>query len=119
LFNDLAWSKVDGVLSEILDVFYSVPPDENFYFFQLSALKGIKREKLGIPLIRCTRGANTVERTYKWMVPVFGSNYDISDQSQSLYVDESNDSAIRPTPVSDAIVRSVIGEPQVRRLHEF
>jgi hypothetical protein len=74
LFNEAAWLKADGVLSEILDGLYSDPPDENFYFYQLSALKEIKRDNLGIPLIRCTRGTNTVERTHKWMVPVFGNN---------------------------------------------
>jgi hypothetical protein len=74
LFNDAAWLKADGVLKEILDGLYSDPPDENFYFYQLSALKEIKRDNLGIPLIRCTRGTNTVERTHKWMVPVFGNN---------------------------------------------
>jgi hypothetical protein len=70
----LAWSKANGVLSEILDGFYSDPPGENFYFYKLTALKEIKRDNLGIPLIRCTRGTNTVERTHKWMVPVFGNN---------------------------------------------
>jgi hypothetical protein len=74
LLNDLAWSKADGVLSEIFDGFYSDhPPDENFYFYQLSALKEIKRDNLGIPLI-CTRGTHTVERTRKCMVPVSGNN---------------------------------------------
>jgi hypothetical protein len=65
LFNDLAWSEADGVLSEILDGFYSDPPDEIFYFYQLSALKEIKRDNLGIPSsARCTRGTNV--RTSGW-----------------------------------------------------
>jgi hypothetical protein len=59
LFNDAAWFKADGVLSVILDGFSSDPPDENFYFYQLSALKEIKRDNLGIPLIRCTRDIKT------------------------------------------------------------
>jgi hypothetical protein len=74
LFSDLAWSKADWVLSEILDGFYSDPPDEIFYFYQLSMLKDIKREILGIPLIRCTSGTPTVECTRKRMVPVSGNN---------------------------------------------
>jgi hypothetical protein len=79
-FNDLARrSKADRVISEILDGFYSDPPDENFLFYQLSALKEIERDNLGILLIRCRRGTNTVERMCKWRsrclaTTLFGSN---------------------------------------------
>jgi hypothetical protein len=43
LFNDIARSKADGVLKDIRAGFFSDPPGENFYFYQLTALKEIKR----------------------------------------------------------------------------
>jgi hypothetical protein len=96
LFNDAAWLKADGVLSEILDGSYSDPPDGSFYFEQLSALKEIKRDNLGIPLIRFTRGTNTVERTHKWMVPVLGNNPVGIELSDVLLVEMRHRMNMRP-----------------------
>jgi hypothetical protein len=74
LFNAIAWSKAKGVLSEILEGFYSDPPTETFYHYRLRANGEIWRDALGLVLLKCNRGTNSVENTHKHLIARFGTS---------------------------------------------
>ena len=61
LFNDVAWTKANGILKEILCGFYSDPPGEVMYKYELSSNGTIKRDHFGTPLLKCLRDTNALE----------------------------------------------------------
>jgi hypothetical protein len=73
LFNKAACSKANNILTEILQSFYSDPPDITFYKFKLDKKGDVRKDKRGLELIECSRGANSVESYHKHVISKFGS----------------------------------------------
>ena len=74
LFNDSAWTKANQVLKEILQGYYSDPPDANLYCKKMSSDgQYVLKNKYGMDLIECHRGTNRVEAYHKHLVPAVRS----------------------------------------------
>ena len=75
LFNKRTWTCAKGVLKEILAGYYSDPPGVSLYKYELTDSGDIKYDdKLGIPLITCSRDTNMVENSHKNLTKTFGSH---------------------------------------------
>ena len=56
LFNARAWQKADNLLKEILEGYYSDPPNLNLYTTRLQTDGVAMRNKYGMEMIECSRG---------------------------------------------------------------
>jgi len=65
LFNREAWKKARNLLSEVLDGYYSDPPEFDFYEFQLDRNGEVKKDKYGIELILSSRGTSNIESIHR------------------------------------------------------
>ena len=72
LFNNLAWTKANGILKEIICGFYTDPPDEVLYRYQLCSNGNIKYDRHGIPLLSCDRDTNALEGEHSHINNTFG-----------------------------------------------
>ena len=74
LFDESRWKKANVILKEILKGYYSDPPDECLYKYQLTSKGDIKRDGLGIPLLHCSRDTNDLEGEHSNISDTFGSH---------------------------------------------
>jgi hypothetical protein len=74
LFNTIAWTKAKGVLKEMLRGFYSDPPGEIMYKYELLSTGEIKRDGFGIAFLRCDRDTNALEGEHSNISDTFGSH---------------------------------------------
>jgi hypothetical protein len=72
LFNFRTWKKANNVLKEILDGYYSDPPDLELYTKKLGKNGEILINKFGLEVIECCRGTNRVESYHKHLTVTFG-----------------------------------------------
>jgi hypothetical protein len=71
LFNDAAWDKANNVLQEILKGHASDPPGMSFYRRRLNSKGEPLYDKLGFPLLNCSRGTNATECVHKQITTTF------------------------------------------------
>ena len=64
LFNALAWAKAKCILKEIICGYYSDPPSEILYRYELSSNGEVNVDKNAIPFFRCSRDTNALEGEY-------------------------------------------------------
>ena len=73
LFNARAWQKADNLLKEILEGYYSDPPNLNLYTTRLQTDGVTMRNKYGMEMIECSRGTNRMEAYHKNITTTFGT----------------------------------------------
>ena len=74
LFNTRAWQKADNLLKEILEGYYSDPPNINLYTTRLRADGTVMRNKYGMEMFECSRGTNRTEGYHKNITTTFGTS---------------------------------------------
>eukprot|EP00804_Cyclotella_cryptica_P030502 CCRYP_008559-RA/>CCRYP_008559-RA protein AED:0.95 eAED:0.95 QI:0/0/0/0.33/1/1/3/0/557 len=71
LFNKTAWKKANNLLAEILNGYYSDPPDVEFYTKRIGFNGEVMKNKYGLELIECSRGTNRTEAYHKHLSVTF------------------------------------------------
>ncbi len=73
LFNDRAWQKADNLLKEILEGYYSDPPNITLYTTRLRVDGTVMRNKYRMEMFQCSRGTNQTEGYRKNITTMFGT----------------------------------------------
>ena len=74
LFNKDCWVKAKGVLNEVMEGYYSDPPGEEMYKYELTKSGEVKRDSMGILLQKCKLDTNLVVNYHKNLSTMFGSH---------------------------------------------
>ena len=65
LFNDLAWAKVNNLLKEVLDGYYSDIPGIAYYRYRINEKGEQMFNSLGFAMIECWRGTSDTEAVHR------------------------------------------------------
>lgn len=72
LFGPRAWKKANNVLKDILDGYYSDPPDLVYYTKKLGTNGDVVMNQFGMEVLECCRGTNRTESFHKNLTVTFG-----------------------------------------------